>query len=79
MNGRLPLTTLGFLQYVGPTMQLLTAVFVFGETFGRTQAVGFGLIWAALALVALDSLVASRRVVAPMPPRDSVVAAPSAP
>ncbi|MGL4551923.1 MAG: EamA family transporter RarD [Gemmataceae bacterium] len=57
---RLPLTTLGFLQYVGPTMQLLTAILVFGEDFNRDRWIGFGLIWSALALVTLDSLVARR-------------------
>jgi len=57
---RLPMTTLGFLQYVGPTMQLLTAIFVFGEPFGREQWIGFGLIWTALVLVMGDTLLALR-------------------
>jgi chloramphenicol-sensitive protein RarD len=72
---RLPLTTLGFLQYVGPTMQLLTAVFIFREPFGRDQWIGFGLIWSALALVTLDTLLAGRRVTLPAPPPTVAVAA----
>ncbi|MFQ3650853.1 MAG: EamA family transporter RarD [Gemmataceae bacterium] len=58
---RLPMTTLGFLQYVGPTMQLLTAIFVFGEAFGRDQWIGFGLIWVALILVMGDTLLGMRK------------------
>jgi chloramphenicol-sensitive protein RarD len=57
---RLPMTTLGFLQYIGPTMQLLTAVLIFREPFGQTQWVGFSLIWTALAIIMIDSLLAVR-------------------
>lgn len=53
---RLRLVTLGFMQYLAPTGQFLLAVTVFGEPFGRTQAVGFGLIWLALALYVYDTL-----------------------
>lgn len=65
---RLPLSTLGFLQYIGPTLQLLTAVFVFKERFGVERQVTFGLIWAALALVVIDSVVVARRRVIPAGP-----------
>jgi chloramphenicol-sensitive protein RarD len=57
---RLRLTTLGFLQYLSPSLQLGLAVLVFGEGFGPTQAVSFGLIWAALALYSADALRAYR-------------------
>jgi chloramphenicol-sensitive protein RarD len=60
---KLPMTTLGFLQYLGPTLQFLTAVLLFGEDFGRTRQVSFALIWSALALVTLDSLWRARRAV----------------
>lgn len=50
----LPLATIGFLQYVGPTINLLLAVFVFGETFDQAQLVSFGLIWVALAIYSAD-------------------------
>ena len=51
---RVPLSTIGLLQYVGPTLQLLTGIFVFHEPFTETRAVGFGLIWAALAVYAAE-------------------------
>ena len=51
---RLSLSTLGFLQYIVPTLTLVLAVHVFGEPFGRAQLVTFGLIWLGLALYSLD-------------------------
>ncbi len=57
---RLPLTTLGFLQYLAPSMQLLLAVLVYEEHFGMEQAVTFGLIWAGLALFSLEAVLARR-------------------
>lgn len=53
---RIPLSLVGVIQYIGPSIQLLTAVFVFGEPFTLTQLVGFGCIWAALGLYAVDGL-----------------------
>ncbi len=52
---RLPLATLGMLQYLGPTLQLLLGVWVFGEPFDGRRLMGFGLIWAALLLVSADA------------------------
>jgi chloramphenicol-sensitive protein RarD len=49
---RLPLSTLGFLQYLSPTLQFLLAVLVYGEPFRRAQAGAFAFIWTALALFA---------------------------
>lgn len=43
-------STIGIMQYIGPSIVLLIAVFVFGEPFGGVRAVAFGLIWAALAI-----------------------------
>ena len=43
-------STIGIMQYIGPSIVLLIAVFVFGEPFGGVKAVAFGLIWTALAL-----------------------------
>lgn len=53
---RLRLATMGFLQYLAPTFQLLLAVVAFGEPFTRDHAVSFGLIWVALVLYTLDTL-----------------------
>jgi chloramphenicol-sensitive protein RarD len=47
---RLQYSTLGMLQFIAPTLQLLIAVVMYGEPFTRTHAVAFGAIWAALAL-----------------------------
>jgi chloramphenicol-sensitive protein RarD len=61
---RLPLSTLGFLQYLSPTLQFLLAVFVYGESFDRTRAVAFVFIWTAVALFAAHSARARGRVLA---------------
>ena len=53
---RLPLSTIGFLQYISPTLQFLLAVLVYGEPFDRAKAVAFACIWAALALFAYHSV-----------------------
>lgn len=58
---RLTLATLGLLQYLGPTIQFGLGVFVYGEPFSAQRAVGFGLIWAALALYSGESLWRWRR------------------
>ena len=58
---RLPLSTLGFLQYLSPTLQFLLAVLVYGEPFRRAQAGAFAFIWAALALFAYQNATAGRR------------------
>ncbi len=57
----IPLTLLGFIQYLSPTIALLIGVFAFGEPFTTAHAVCFGCIWCGLALVAVDSLMRSRK------------------
>jgi chloramphenicol-sensitive protein RarD len=52
---RLPLSTLGFLQYLSPTLQFLLAVLVYGEPFDGSRLVAFGFIWTALAVFAAYS------------------------
>jgi len=51
---RVRLTTLGFLQYLSPTITLLVATLVLGEPFTRANTIAFGCIWSALALVSAD-------------------------
>jgi len=53
---RVPLSAVGVMQYVAPTMQLLCGVFVFHESFTRERAIGFALIWAALVVYAGEGL-----------------------
>jgi chloramphenicol-sensitive protein RarD len=61
---RLPLSTMGFLQYLSPTLQLLLAVGMYGELFDRAKLAAFVCIWTALALFAFDSV--RRRVPEPV-------------
>ena len=51
---RVRLSTLGFLQYIGPSISLVLATFFFGEHFTWIHAVTFGCVWLALVLVALE-------------------------
>ena len=54
---RLRLSTMGMMQYIGPTMQFLISVFVFKEAFGLTHAIAFAFIWTALVVFTVDSVV----------------------
>ncbi len=53
---RIPFFTLGLLQYIGPTLQLLIGVWLYGEPFAE-RAFGYVLIWIALALFTIEGLV----------------------
>ena len=53
---RVPLSTLGFLQFLAPTLQLLLGVAVYGEAFGPVRAGCFAVIWLACALFSLEAL-----------------------
>jgi len=61
---RIPLSMLGLLQYLTPTLQLLCGVVVLGEDLPPERLVGFALVWVALAVLAADALGAARRRVA---------------
>lgn len=52
----IPYTTVGLIQYLAPSLQFATGLFVFGEPFSGTRSVGFVMIWVALALYAADGL-----------------------
>lgn len=58
---RVQLSTIGFLQYLAPSLSFCLAVFVFHEAFGRAQLITFSLIWLSLAVYTVDSLHASHR------------------
>ncbi len=53
---RIPLSTLGLMQYLTPTVQFILGLVVFGEPMPPMRWVGFGLIWLALALFTVESL-----------------------
>jgi len=70
---RLPLSTLGFLQYLAPTGQFVLAVLVYGESFTRDQLIAFGFIWLGLVAFSVDLARQSpgRRPAAPTGPMDA--------
>ena len=58
---RLPLSTLGFIQYLAPTCTLLLALFVYGENVPQERWLTFALIWAALLLFSFEGVYRYRR------------------
>jgi chloramphenicol-sensitive protein RarD len=53
---RIPLSLVGILQYIGPTIQLLLGIYLYNEAFSSTKFIGYGLIWCALGLYSIESL-----------------------
>ncbi|MBL0885415.1 EamA family transporter RarD [Myceligenerans sp. I2] len=58
---RLPLSVVGMLQYLGPALQFLVAVLVLGEQMPPARWAGFALVWAAIAVLAWDTVRVARR------------------
>jgi chloramphenicol-sensitive protein RarD len=59
---RIPLSMLGFVQYITPTMQFLLGVLVYFEPFPKARLVGFCIIWLALLLYSLEGVLFSRKL-----------------
>lgn len=57
---RIPMTTLGLLQYISPTIQFVLGVWLFHEPFAGTRLAGFVLIWMGLAIYTAEGLLAMR-------------------
>jgi chloramphenicol-sensitive protein RarD len=53
---KIPLSTLGLMQYLAPTINLMLGIFIYGEEFPTTRMIGFMLIWGALAIFMGDNL-----------------------
>jgi chloramphenicol-sensitive protein RarD len=53
---RVPLVTIGLLQFITPVLQLLCGVLLLGETMGTSRWIGFGIVWIALLVLAVDSI-----------------------
>jgi chloramphenicol-sensitive protein RarD len=53
---RIPLSTVGILQYITPTMQFLVGVLIYGEAFSSAQFIGFGLVWLALIVFTAENV-----------------------
>ncbi|WP_411705315.1 EamA family transporter RarD [Edaphovirga cremea] len=58
---RLRLSTLGFFQYIGPTLMFILAVTFYGESIGNDKLLTFAFIWAGLAIFVLDALYSQRK------------------
>ncbi|QGP79885.1 EamA family transporter RarD [Sphingobium sp. CAP-1] len=58
---RLPMATLGLMQYLAPTLQFLCGILIFGEHLSHGQMLSFGLIWVGLILFTSDGIAAARR------------------
>jgi chloramphenicol-sensitive protein RarD len=58
---RLPMTTIGLLQYMAPLLQFILAVTVLGERMGPERWAGFAIVWLALVVLTADMLVVARR------------------
>ena len=53
---RLKLSTIGYLQYISPSLQLLIAILIYNESVGELKLISFSLIWIALSIVTLTSI-----------------------
>lgn len=53
---RVPLSTLGLLQYLAPVLQFLTGVLLYDEPMPASRLAGFGLVWVALVVLSVDGL-----------------------
>ncbi|MBY8151978.1 EamA family transporter RarD [Vibrio fluvialis] len=58
---KLKLSTLGFFQYIGPSLMFLLAVLVYGENFSADKAITFAFIWSALVIFSVDGLTQGRK------------------
>ncbi len=58
---RIPLSLIGVLQYLAPTLNFLLGVAVYGERFDGGRLVGFALIWTGVAVFATDGWRSARR------------------
>lgn len=64
---QIPLTIVGLLQYIAPTIQFLIGVFVYKELFDRAHFIGFAIVWVALIIFAVESYLANRAPAQPIP------------
>lgn len=53
---RIPLSLIGILQYIAPSIQFLLGVLLYREPFSRAQFIGFGMVWTAILLFCLEQL-----------------------
>jgi chloramphenicol-sensitive protein RarD len=58
---RIPLTLIGILQYIAPTIQILLGIFFFHEPFSATQLTGFSMVWIALVIFMVGGFLTRQR------------------
>jgi chloramphenicol-sensitive protein RarD len=63
----IPLTFVGLLQYIAPTIQFLLGVLVYKEPFTQTHLIGFGIIWLALIIFWVENYLNHRTAIEPVP------------
>jgi chloramphenicol-sensitive protein RarD len=63
---RIPLTMIGVLQYINPSIQFLLGTLIYKEPFDHHRLIGFGIVWVALILFALEGLLARPKVAVAM-------------
>jgi len=64
---QIPLTVIGLLQYVAPTLQFLIGVFIYKEPFDQSHFIGFGIVWVALIIFWVENFMAHRVPLEPIP------------
>lgn len=60
-SSKVPLSWMGFMQYVAPTLQFLIGVFVMGEPMPPVRLLGFALVWVGLLALMIDAILRNRR------------------
>jgi chloramphenicol-sensitive protein RarD len=64
---QIPLTMIGLLQYIAPTLQFLIGVFLYHEPFDQSRLIGFSLVWLALIIFWVENYLTNRVPVQPIP------------
>lgn len=64
---QIPLTMVGVLQYIAPSLQFLIGVFLYHEPFDQSRLIGFSLVWVALIIFWVENYLANRLPVQPIP------------
>jgi chloramphenicol-sensitive protein RarD len=64
---QIPLSMMGVLQYIAPTLQFLLGVLVYKEPFDQTRLIGFGMVWIALLIFWVENYHAHRAALEPIP------------
>lgn len=63
----IPLTMIGVLQYIAPTLQFLVGIFLYHEPFDHSRLIGFSLVWLALIIFWIENYVANRMPIQTIP------------